>query len=456
LLAAVYAFSVDISASRGAAITGDEPFYLLTTQSLLDDGDFDLRNQYEQRSYESFFDHPDGLWQQSVPNDKGKLLSPHNPGLSVFLLPGFAIAGLAGAQVQLLLAASLAFALTFAVVASVTGKALVSWASTLAVAVSATPFIYSSEIYPELPAALVVVVSLGLWLRWREGPWAGIAMAVVLSLLPWLGIKYAPLAAIVAVAFVLRSDRPARLALVLVAIPSAAAYALAHYAMFGALTPYSVGTVHAGQSTADVLGSHLDIREQAYRLYGIFIDRRFGIGRWAPILLVALAGVPLLLRRPAGVVAAALILAQLLMATFVAITMMGWWFPGRTMVTVIPLLALPLALLIDRFGRPAMIAASVAAAYSFAVTVVLAQAGHSREIVIAVDPFELSSPVFAALSPLFPQYTSWTTETRLLTAAWLGVAGVGLAALYRPALEAGLRQAKAVGKGMASARRERA
>ncbi len=257
-----------------------------------------------------------------------------------------------------------------------------------------------------------------------------------------MGVKYAPLAGIVAVAFFLRADKGARTALVCVAISSAAVYVWAHFELFGALTPYSVGTVHAGQSTSELLGNHFDLRDQAYRLYGIFIDRRFGIGRWAPILLVALAGVPLLFRRPAGVMAAALGLAQLFMATFVAITMMGWWFPGRTMITVVPLLALPLALLVDRFGRPAGIVAGVAALYSFAVTAVLIEAGFSREIVVAVDPFELSSPVYTMLSPFFPQYTSWTTATRLLTSAWLGGAGLGLAVTYRAGIEAGLRRAK--------------
>ena len=54
LLCVAYSFSIDIRATRGASITGDEPFYLLTTQSLLADGDFDLTNQYETRSYVSF------------------------------------------------------------------------------------------------------------------------------------------------------------------------------------------------------------------------------------------------------------------------------------------------------------------------------------------------------------------------------------------------------------------
>ena len=126
-------FSADIRATRGASTTGDEPFYLLTAQSLLADGDFDLRNQYETRSYESFFDHPDGLWQQSVPLPDGDLLSPHNPGLSILLIPGFALGGLVGAQVQFLLLAAAAMALAFVLADRLTGRRLVSWVISLGV-----------------------------------------------------------------------------------------------------------------------------------------------------------------------------------------------------------------------------------------------------------------------------------------------------------------------------------
>ena len=123
----VSGLSVDIRATRGASTTGDEPFYLLTTQSLLADGDFDLRNQYETRSYESFFDHPDGLWQQSVPLPDGDLLSPHHPGLSILLIPGFALGGLVVAQAQLPLLAAAAMALAFVLADRLTGRRLVSW-----------------------------------------------------------------------------------------------------------------------------------------------------------------------------------------------------------------------------------------------------------------------------------------------------------------------------------------
>ena len=44
VLTAVYVSSIGIRAIRGASITGDEPFFLLTTESLLADRDLDLRN----------------------------------------------------------------------------------------------------------------------------------------------------------------------------------------------------------------------------------------------------------------------------------------------------------------------------------------------------------------------------------------------------------------------------
>lgn len=106
LLVVVYSTSIDIRATRSASITADEPFYLITTQSLLQDGNLDLRNQYRTRSYEVFFDHREGLWSQSVPLADGQVLSPHKVGTSVLLLPGFAIDGLVGAQVQLVLIAA--------------------------------------------------------------------------------------------------------------------------------------------------------------------------------------------------------------------------------------------------------------------------------------------------------------------------------------------------------------
>ncbi|MYC30669.1 MAG: hypothetical protein F4X65_11375 [Chloroflexi bacterium] len=424
LLATAYLWSVDIRATRGASITGDEPFYLLTTQSLLADGDFDLTNQYESRSYTSFFDHPDGLWFQSVTREDGSLLSPHNPGLSFLVIPGFALGGLLGVQVQLLLLASTTLALAFVLADRLTGHRLTSWVVTLGVGLTATAFIYSTEIYPEFPAALALMVALLLVTRrTRLGVSDGLWLAATLTVMCWLGIKYAPLALIVSTYFLLKTDRTGRIALVSAGTVSAVIFAGIHLYLFGGLTPYGNNAVYAQWNTVEILAGHIEFGERYYRVWGIFIDRQFGVGRWAPLLLAAVPGLALLaVGKGAMKLVLALALAQLLMATFVAITMMGWWFAGRTMLTVLPLFAVPITLVAARSPLWGRVGVALLGCYSLAITVGLASAAHAGEVTIAVDPFDMAFPPFQGLAGLFPLYTLWTTETWWLTFFWLTLA----------------------------------
>ena len=431
VLAVVYSTSIDIRATRGASITGDEPFYLITTQSLLQDGDLDLRNQYARRSYESFFDHRDGLWTQSVPLDDGRVLSPHNVGLSLLLLPGFGLDGLVGVQVQLVLMAALTWALAYLLALRLTeARPRLVWLATLAVALSATAFIYSSEVYPELPAALALVGALLLATgAERLSITRVLVLILLLSALPWLGAKYAPLAALVALYVLWRAEPGGRAVLVVGGALSALAYGAFHLATYESLTPYNVNLVYAGGSTSTIVGEHIEVGDRVYRLWGLLIDRRFGVARWAPLLLTVVPGLVLLARGDARQrLVLGLVAAQVLIATFVVITMMGWWFPGRTLVTVFPLLPIPLVLVASRGGRVWRTALVALAGYSLVVTAALAEAGRSREVVIAVDPFEMQAVFFRGVAGLFPQYTSWTSETWLLTIAWLGLGGIALAA----------------------------
>lgn len=433
LLAAAYLFSAGLRATNAAAITGDEPFYLLTTQSLIDDHNLDLREQYERQSYLEFFDHPDGLWKQSLPGADGRLLSPHEPGLAALLIPGFVLGGLRGAQLELLLIAAATFALAFVLAARETGAPRAAWLITAAAGLAAPAFVYSTEIYPEIPAAFCVVVAL-LLLRSRR-PATPLLLACVLTALAWLGMKYAPLAAVLAGAYLLRAPNRSRAALVVLGVASAGVYAWAHLAWFGALTPYNNNTVYEGAATSAVLDSHLAFDGRLYRLWGLFIDRRFGLGRWAPFLLAVLPALPLLLSREAalGRVVAALVAVQLGMATFVAITMMGWWFPGRMLMPVYPLFAVVLAVAWSHAPRALQFAGAAAAGYSLAVTGALAAAGHARDVRIAVDPFAMDAPLFRLAGPLFPDYRWWSLETNVLTAVWLVAFAVAAAAPWLPA-----------------------
>ena len=434
LLSVAYAFSVDIRATRGASISGDEPFYLLTTQSLLDDGDLDLRNQYAARSYKAFFDHADDLWHQSAPMPDGRILSPHNPGLSVLVIPGFALAGLRGVQVQLMLMAAAAMSLAFLLADRLTGLRAICWLATLGVGLTAAAFIYSTEIYPEFPAALALVVALLVATRrGRPGIYDALYLAAALTAMCWLGSKYAALVVPVAAYFLFRADRPGQIAILATGSVSAGLFAWFHLHVFGGLTPYGVNVVYSQWNTAQILSGHVEFTERYYRIWGLFIDRRFGIGRWAPLLLAAVPALsPLVIKTWEHRLVLVLIVIQLLIATFVAITMMGWWFPGRTMLTVLPLFVVPLALVAARAGTFARMFLAALAAYTLTITAGLALAGRVREITIAVDPFDMTFVPFQAIAGLFPLYTWWTAETWQLTYLWWALFGVASVAAAWP------------------------
>ena len=135
---------------------------------------------------------------------------------------------------------------------------------------------------------------------------------------------------------------------------------------------------------------------RAYRLVALWIDRDFGLLRWAPVLVLALLGAWLLVRGRRGGLARAIpalrteesaatlcalaVGAQLLVAAFLAPTMFGFWFPGRNLVAVLPL-AIPLvALGLRRVPRTGVLLALIGVAGSIWLYVAV-RAGGSALVV---------------------------------------------------------------------------
>ena len=424
-----FLWASDIRATYGASITGDEPFYLLTTKSLISDQDLDLQNQYQNHDYEEFFDHEDGLWKQSVPLSDGTLLSPHNPGLSVFLMPGYFLGGLFGAQMQMAVTAAITWALAFLLAFELSKSFWLSILSTLSLGLSATAVIYGSEIYPEVPAALVLVLSLLYLKRVTVDNWWKIIIFIFLvSLLPWLGTKYAILGLVLVIWSLCQIDRVSAVKMLGGLALSGGVYIWFHLVTFEGLTPYNVNMVYYNNSTWTIFGFHIDFINQFYRLWGLLLDRRFGLVHWQPITLLTLPGLFFLARQSAiPRVIAVLVGAQWLVACFVAITMMGYWFPGRTVMTIFPLLPCLLVVILERYSTSKLLWISfvITSLYGLLTSYSLIQAGKSMQIVVAFNPFELDSWLFKQIGFLFPQYTSWTFETWILTVVWLAV-GFGL------------------------------
>jgi hypothetical protein len=356
LLFGVYAATLGLDAFGDSEYGGDEPHYLLTAESLVEDGDVDLNNQYATRAYDDFYPYD---LDKHGEETEGRLNEPHGVGFPMLIAPAYAVGGSRGVEVFLAAIAALAVALAYRLTLRVVPD---PWAIGAALAVGLSPpfLAYGSAVYPELTAGAALAGAALLSLRLDDRPSRRQAFAcfALLGMLPWLGTKFVPAGLVIGYVAARALWRVRRRTLAIgsveVALFSAALYIGINEALYGGPTPYAADV---GEETATDASSPGGYLERAYRLVALFIDREYGLLRWAPIFLLAFAGLWLFWRShrnhlaravpavreielTAGLCATALG-AQLLVAAFLAPTMFGFWFPTRHLLAGLPL-AIPL------------------------------------------------------------------------------------------------------------------
>ncbi len=356
LLFGVYASTLGLDAFGDSNYGGDEPHYLLAAESLKRDRDVDVTDEYVAKAYSAFY--PYELDQHGVPTE-GRLNEPHGVGFPLFILPAYLIAGAHGVEIFLALIAALAVALAYRLALRVVPD---PWALGAAAAVGLSPpFVaYGTAIYPELTAGACLAGAALLALRLDEHVSRRDAFFcfVLLGFLPWLGTKFVPAGLVIGFLAARGLWRARRRTLAIgsveTALFSAALYIGLNEALYGGPTPYSADGPGETATDASFPAGYLD---RAYRLVALFLDREYGLLRWAPVFGLAFAGlwwlwrshreqlsraVPYLrsVELAAGVCALA-IAAQLLVAAFLAPTMFGFWFPPRHILAALPL-AVPL------------------------------------------------------------------------------------------------------------------
>ncbi|MFN2588846.1 MAG: hypothetical protein ABR613_12120 [Actinomycetota bacterium] len=411
-------------ASYGARTTGDEPHYLVTAISLAEDRDLDVSDEIAARRYEPFSEA--GIDRQSRPLGGGRLVSPHDPLLPLLLVPGMGAGGWLGAKLTVAALAGALAAATLWVCVRRFGVAVVPAAVAAGVFGASAPLaVYGTQVYPEVPAALAAVVAVGAGTSPRGRARVAVACASITAL-PWLSVKYAPVAAALAAAILWtwwRAGNRRHAAWLLATLAaSGLAFAAAHWAWYGGWTPYGVGD-HFVTGELGVIGFDPDFAGRSRRLVGLLVDRGFGLAAWQPAWLLALPALgALAARRPPGWLFLALPLAGgWLNATFVALTMHGWWPPGRQVVVVAPLAVVAIAAWAGRSARRVAAVAALGAAgiFSYAYLVVEALAGR---VTVVVDFFETGNALYGAWSALLPDYRAVTATTWVLHALWTAAA----------------------------------
>ena len=162
--------------------------------SLWHDHDLKIENNHAKEDYATFY-HALLAPDYRTRGTDGQIYSIHPIGLPVMAAALFGLAGYKGVVWLLVVMAAATAALMWHWAGTLTGSdgaATVAWA---AVCLGA-PFLFNSfAVYPEIPAALCVMVAVG----WRPGstrpaPLEYMVRGLAISALPWLSTKYAPMA----------------------------------------------------------------------------------------------------------------------------------------------------------------------------------------------------------------------------------------------------------------------
>ena len=331
-LIALLVYAIAIPAMLRTHPDGDEPYYLLMTESLVADRDLDLANQYADMS-KSATRRPDLKPFPSDPRGPhGEQYSRHEPFLPLLMVPGYLAGKLGGAMAVIalfgvLLARSFVRMLEDEAIPDRVARAVFPF-----VALAPPVLFYSLRIWPEVPAAFFFVEAVRGVRQRRAQRWIPALFGLVL-----LKLRFVLVAFLLVLKAVSKSRRHALIGIAIIALP---------LLVLGILTGRATN-VHRLEEL--VPGNPLDYVKA---LFGLALDGTAGIAFRAPFFLLGLFALTRWRSMPEtfrlGMAAVSLYVFYLLPRPE---WHGGWSPPLRYIVIVMPILALGAAAMWERIPR---------------------------------------------------------------------------------------------------------
>jgi hypothetical protein len=337
--------------------TGDEPHYLLMTQSLLGDGDFDLRNNYQQQDYLAYY--PDVIPDPHIIVTGERWYPVHATGLPILVAPAYAAGGRIAVVIVQVLVTVAALRVLWSILQLAGCGPRASGIATLVAGLTLPLAAMAGQVFPEVWAVLLVTVALRAMLVAVPSGLDRLAFVLSVFLLPWLHPKYAALAGALVLAGAIagrgRTIRPTLALAAGVLVASVAGHGVLSDRWYGAPLPGASILVTRSAAPSDWIPSivHHFLATPWVGLFGILLDQQSGLLLGSPVYALAIPGMVLLWRHSRRLaIACGLIFASVyLPAGSFGVWYAGYSSPARLLTPAVPVLAIGLAGLLDAADR---------------------------------------------------------------------------------------------------------
>lgn len=275
--------------------TGDEPHYLVISQTILVFHSLDVDLDYAHKNYKVFYKGDLGPKQHTSLNKWGQVLPLHSIGGPVLWLIPFAIAGHLGTLFFMSLLSVLIVLNVYLLLVSLGIRRNYAFFTSLAIALASPIWIFSHRDFVEPIAAFLCSYIIRVIFRERLRPWDLLLGSAALGVLPWIHIRFALFEVILCcflVARVYQEYRFKKISMYIWAMLPVAGMFLFfegyNLLVWGSLNP-AVNQANSNEVPFDVA---------PWRgLLGLFYDQEYGLLFTFPIFFFLLAGIIVALKK---------------------------------------------------------------------------------------------------------------------------------------------------------------
>jgi hypothetical protein len=309
--------------SKNTFANGDEVHYLLATHSIVYDRDIWLENNYSQGTALVF--NPGAVDKIAAKGLDGHLYPVHGIGYSFLLAPFYAFGKRLGTVIFAAFSSGILFYLSYLFSKKITKETNLSLILASAIFLNVPLFNFSVLNFTEAAGAFIIIFVLYSFLNknWH------FPVALALSFLPWIHIRYFSVALILYLLSILKIPKNQKY-LGLFFPLSIICYLFFLKITFGSFNPFAP---YAAFGSTPPTGYFFQY------LISLFIDRQFGLFVYCPLFLFSVPGAFFWFRKnKRSFLLTLLIIIVYLFPIILIDARPGYTPPGRLLVPILPLL----------------------------------------------------------------------------------------------------------------------